>query len=404
MRGQERVAVSLLLLSAVSLAQTPGRRAPQQAATVVPLPAPTTEGSVDINAALGAILNRPAPSDLPLTMAQISQLAWAAQGRPTFVTEPNAPAGEGALLKVHFALPDGLYLYVPSSHSLQQTRNIDVRAALAAGLLNRARGPIGGCQIIISGTSRDFTAQYGDRARDAMYLLAGRMVQSIQLEAVASNLTFIGINNANAATVTKVCGLGKGIEPLYVLLTGHPVVVPPRTKKVLIIVPDGFQDEEFFETKRLLEMNSIQVVVAGMRAGPIRSMRGATAVADLAFNELHGPIGPRKPGAIVFVGGTNLGEVLNHPAIRALPRLAGRQMPIAASGNAPALIMSWAGGAVRAHGIAVTCAPEIASLVLLQGARYTGRAVEKDRWLITSVGAPAVPLFVQAILDGMNGQ
>ncbi len=403
MRGQERVVVvlvSLLLVPLVSFAQAPARRLPQQAPTVVPLPAPTTEGSVDINAALDGILSRPAPSDQPLTLEEVGQLAWAAQGRPA-PAEPNAPADERALLKIHFALPDGLYLYIPSNHSLRQTRNIDIRASLVAGLLKQRNGPVGGCQIIISGTSKDFTAPYGDRARDALFLLAGRVVQRIQLEAIASNLTFVGIHNANAATVTKICGLGKGIEPLYILLVGPPAGVLPRPKIVVIVVPDGFQDDEYFGTRRLLEMNSVQVLVAGARAGPIRSRNGATAVADLSVDRL-----PFRIDALVFVGGADLQGLLNSlPLAGQLQSLArsGRTI-IAASGNAPALVVSVHRGVIAAKYIRVTSTPEIAPLLLLNGAQYTGRAVERSEWLITSVGPQAVPLFVQAILEAMAGQ
>jgi putative intracellular protease/amidase len=393
-----------------SRSQSPGQRRPARGVLqTIQLPVPSMSGSVTVEAALSKVQSlTPMISDQPLKLSEISQLGWAAQGRPVSATTP-VMSDERALMKVYFAMPDGLYLYVPSSYSLQETRDGDLRALLSSGLLGQQNAPVGGCQIVIGGSSRDFVARYGSsKARNVMLLLAGQMVQSLQLEAVALNLTFVGINSVDVATARKICGLGRDVEPLYVLIvgyTGTAEAATPRAspagsfKKALIITPQtGFQDEEFLEVRRGLELNSVQVLVASLRAGPIRGIAGTVAQADLSISEAHAA----DFGAIVLIGGPGTVALFNTRPLWDLIREAAAQRKIiAASGNAPAVLA--AAGVIK--GSRVTGSLDIQAMLVNAGATYTGRAVEKDGPLVTSMGPglQATPLFVQGILDGLAG-
>jgi protease I len=380
---------------------------------VVPLPVPSEAGSMTVEAALSKIQGpAPAVSDLSLKPSEISQLAWAAQGRPISSSAPMVSPDERALLKVYFVMPDGFYLYLPIEHALQQVRGNDLRAQVAAQLLKQQNAPIGGCQIVVGGSTRDFTTRYGNRARNVMLLLAGQMIQNMQLQAAALNLTFIGINGIDLTAVRNTFAFGRDAEPLYVLIVGYPnVAMTPAAanaaaaqptpagspKKVVIVAPqNGFEDVELFDAKRLLEMNSVQVVIASLRAGPIRSMTGNAIQADLAISDIH----PADFGAIVFVGGTGTEGLFNTQPLRDLVQQAAAQRKImAASGNAPGILA--AAGVLR--GARVTGIVGIQSQLMQAGAAYTGTLAEKDGPVITSAGAQAVPIFVQAILDGLNG-
>ncbi len=388
------------------------RRAPRNnTGKVVQLPAPAAAGSVSVETALSKLQGlTPAVSDQQMKLSDIGQLAWAAQGQPTSPTASAASNDDRALLRVQFLLPDGQYLYVPASHSLQQTREGDLRATLAAQLLKQQNAPVGGCQIIVGGSVKDFNARYGNRARNVMLLLAGQMVQSIQLEAVALNLTFVGVNNIDLTAVRKTLGAARDVEPLYVLIVGYagtaatagvsPTPPPPGSfKKAVIIVPQsGFADEEFFVTKNGLESNSVQVRVASMRAGLIKSMNGVTAQADLGISDVH----PADYSAIIFVGGSGTADLFNaRPLWTLIKEAAGQRKVMGASGNAPGILA--AAGVLK--GARVTGTPDTQGALVQAGAVYTGRAVEKDGPLVTSVGPgpDVVPVFVQAVLEGMAG-
>ena len=389
-----------------------GQRRPlrQSEMKVLQLPAPSMSGALNVEAALSRLQSLTAPSDQQLKLSEIGQLAWAAQGRLASATVSGASVtDERALVKVHFVLPDGLYVYVPPSHSLQQTGEGDLRASLSAGLLSQQNAPVGGCQIVVSGSSKDFSSRYGNKARNIMSLLAGQMVQSIQLQALALNLTFVGINNVDINTARRICRLTRESEPLYVLLVGYPataVAAPSQTpppggsKKVVIVTPQsGFQDEELFETKRGLEFNSVQVLVASMRVGPVRSMLDRVIGADLTV----GQVKAADFDAIVFVGGIGTTELVNNRIVWDLVHQAAAQRKImAASGNAPAILAA----ANVLSGARLTGALEIRDRLTAAGAVYTGRTVEKDGPLVTSMGPgpQIVPVFVRAILDALAGQ
>jgi protease I len=395
--------------SSDSQTQTAGVRRPREsAANVLQLPQPSKSGGMGIETALSKLYGLEIPSDQNLKLAEIGQLAWAAQGQIASTNSQTPVTDERVLMKVYFVLNDGSYVYMPLANTLQQTGTGDVRATLASALVGQASAPIGGCQVIVCGSSRDFSMRYGSKARNVMLLLAGQMVQNIQLQALSLNLTFVGINNVDIAAARRICRLPREIEPLYAVLVGYPVTAVSsapsetpnanRAKRAVMIVPqNGFQDAELFETRRALELNSVQVLVASLRAGPIRGMFGGLGQADLPLGQVR----VANFDAVIFVGGTGTVELLTNRLVLTIARQAAAQRKVeAASGNAPAILA--AAGVVS--GARVTGLLDVRDGVVLAGGLYTGNPVEKQGTLITSTGAQVIPLFVQAIMDALNGQ
>ena len=186
-------------------------------------PSRSTSGTVSLEQALLAQQRASVPSDQRLEFSAIGQLAWAAQGvrvprgASASLTPSQLPA-----MRVYFVLPDGVYSYNPTDHSLQQTSMDDERQTLVTALVNRPGAPIGGAQIVLAASLRDFSVQYGVQARTAMLLQAGQAAQNIQLQAMALGLTFVSIDNVNLNGVRRVVRLPKGVDPLCVLLVGYP--------------------------------------------------------------------------------------------------------------------------------------------------------------------------------------
>ena len=377
----------------------------------IQLPEPVSTNTTTLETALVEQQQAIAPSDQRLQFTDISQLAWAAQG----VRVPRAASVAAAAankeqppLKVYFVLADGVYTYNPVEHSLQQASNADGRQDITTSVLGRPGRIVGGAQIVLAGSSRDFAAQYGPRARTAMLLQAGQAVQSIELEAVALGLTFVGTENININIARRVLRLSKGLEPLYALFVGYPasqapavtteppVVTAPSGKKVLLVVPQqGYQDQELAETKRALELAGVSVLVASTRQGPLVGTFGGQVKADLLVNQVN----LSDYGAIVFIGGPGAIDYFNNPSALTLARQASDQRKVvAAIGTAPTILAN-AGvlKGVRATGFL----PE-QERIQRGGAVYTGNPVEKDGLTITATGALAAPLFVQAILEGLS--
>lgn len=406
------VVLTLAAISWSQQAQTSVRRRTTAAPRLktIQLPEPSTSGTIPLEQALLDQQRASIPSDQRLEFSALGQLAWAAQG----VRVPRGASGTATTaqqlppMRVYFLLPDGVYSYNPADHSLQQTSMDDERQNMATALMNRPGGPIGGAQIVLAGSLRDFAVQYGVQARTAMLLQAGQAAASIQLQAVGLGLTYVSIDNVNLNAVRRVIRLAKGMDPLYVIFVGYPggrtaataagqsTVIQPGSSKVLLVVPpQSFQDQELFETKRALELAGVPVQVASTRLTSMTGMLGGTARADVLLNQAK----ISDYGAVVFIGGAGIVEYLNNPTALNLARQAADQRKVvAAIGTAPTILAN--AGILK--GVRVTgYLPEQARIVQ-GGANYTGNPVEKDGSIVTATSAPAVPLFVQAILEGLG--
>ena len=390
---------------------------------IIQLPTPTISSAGSVEEALARQQNLEAPANLRLTFSEISQLVWAAQG----VAMPQA--GSAAIpdtmipMKVYVVLPDGVYLYSPSVHALQQLRDGDVRGALAMAVLNQQSLAVGGCQLILAGSSADFSTRFGKRAKTAMLLLAGQMAQSIQLQAVSLDLTYLAVNNIDTLGVRRICRLDRALMPLYVAMVGYPAsramsrattattttttttspaetaldeTIPSAVAKVVVITPQReFQDEEFFQTKFALESASIETVVASNRSGRVLGTSGGVGQAELGLSQIK----VEDFDALIFIGGAGAVPLASNVRVQELVRKAVAEKKLLAASGTAALIVANAGvvKSARMTGLAAH-----QQLFVLAGAVYTGRAVEKDGSLITSVGPLVAPQFARTIVETLT--
>lgn len=384
---------------------------------VVQLPAPVTSSAVSLEKVLSLAQELEAPADQKLTLAQIGQLAWAAQG----VTAPRTDGttttpGSLVPLRVYFSLPEGTFLYDPQSHVLQQTSDSDVRLAVATAVFSRQPNvsvpatTTGSCQIVITGSSRDFTATHGQNARTAMLLLTGQMSQNIQLQAVSLDLTYIASSDMDGTAIKRALRLARTAEPLYVALVGHPLsraaaaasrrasesAQQVSRRALLVVPPSGFQDQELFETSRTLGLASVQTVIASTRAARIVGSFGGFAQADLPLNQVK----VDDFDAVVFIGGLGTIEYYTNPAVVGLARqAAARRKVVAAGSNAPVILAN--AGALK--GVRSTAVPAERNLLIAAGAIVTGAAVQTDGHIVTSAGPQAATLFAEAIVEALAG-
>ena len=237
---------------------------------------------------------------------------------------------EVTAMKVYFVLPDGVHLYNPLDHTLQQIDDQDVREAMAAALMNQTGAPTGGCQVVLAASAQDYNRRYGARGRTVMALHAGQMARNMQLEAAAQGLTFISVDAVDAAAVKRVIRGIRAQEPLYVALVGYPVGQTPSAASeqtratqatvLFVVPPQGFQDEELLVTKRGLEQAGAQVLIASTRMGLLTGMLGGTMRADLLLNQAN----LDNFSAVVFIGGVGAIDYLNSPVVAGVVRPAAR--------------------------------------------------------------------------------
>lgn len=194
------------------------------------LPQPRIHGGMPLVQALEARRSIRDYADEPLTLQDISQLLWSAQG----VTEPETgyrttpSAGATFPLETYLVagavdgLEAGVYRYDPASHAIKQTAAGDIRAELAAACMNQ--GCVGNCAVgILFGTVEQRTADtYGELAHDFVMMEAGHAAQNISLQAVDLGLGAVAIGAIDAGKVKAMTGMGNEAEPVYMMVMGKP--------------------------------------------------------------------------------------------------------------------------------------------------------------------------------------
>ena len=396
--------IVLVCFAALCLGQ---RRTRPAAQTIIRLTKPYLTGTISFEEALARRRSVRLFAIKPLESEQIGQLAWAGQGiteqRRGLRTAPSA--GETYPIDLYFATQEGMFVYRPAEHSLEQTSDQDVRGSLAAAASMESVA-MAGCDIIVAGSVRKLTSRFRTKARTYMLLEAGHIAQNIQLQAVCLDLGSVTIGGFNTKEVGRICRLPRGMEPIYIICVGHPIqqtaaeVLQDGTvakRAALIVASQNFREEELFETKRALDAAGVQTVIASTRIGILRGMLGRITEANILVGQLR----VEDYDAIIFIGGPGVVEYVANPAALNLAREAVRQRKIlAAIDTAPAILAN----AGVLTGVRATSFLSERNRLIQAGAVYTGIPVEQDRLIITSSGPAASIQFGRAVADALTGR
>lgn len=187
------------------------------------LPEPRRTGEVSVEEALAARRSVRAFADVPLTEAEIGQLAWAAQGvtdRGGYRTAPSA----GALypLELYVGTSSGTYRYEPARHALTLHREGDPRPAIQAAALHQEAIGDAPVVFVIAAVYERTSAKYGSRAPRYVQMEAGHAGQNILLEAVALGLAAVPIGAFHDDRLQAALSLPDDQRPLYLIPVGHP--------------------------------------------------------------------------------------------------------------------------------------------------------------------------------------
>ena len=398
--------IVLICFASLSL----GQRRSRTPKKIVQLTKPKLTGTVSFEEALATRRSIRLFANKALESEQISQLAWAGQG----ITEKQrglrtAPsAGEIYPIELYFATEEGLFVYRPAEHSLEQTSDKDIRGSLASAASMQESVAMAGCDIIVAGSVRKLSSQFRNKAKTYMLLEAGHIAQNILLQAACLDLGSIPIGGFTTKEVSRACRLPAGFEPLYIICVGHTMerVAAEASKDqestgakraALIVASQNFREEEFFETKRALDAAGVQTVIASTRIGTLRGMLGRITEANILVGQLN----VNDYDAIIFIGGPGAVEYVANPIALNLAREAIRNRRIlAAIGTAPTILAN----AGVLTGVRTTSQLTERNILVLAGALYTGLPVEEDRMVITGRDTGAAMQFGRKIADTLVGK
>ncbi len=192
------------------------------------LPEPRYDSEVSIEQSLLQRRSIRSYTGQPLTLQEVSQLLWAAQG----ITDPGgfrtAPSA-GALypLEVYVLvgevqnLPPGVYRYEPDGHQLVKTMDGDRRAGLASAALGQGCVKEGAIAFVFTGVYERTTGKYGDRGIRYVHIEVGHAAQNLCLQATAMGLGAVTVGAFYDEQVTKLLNLPEKERPLYIIPVGR---------------------------------------------------------------------------------------------------------------------------------------------------------------------------------------
>ena len=221
--------IIVLTLVAWAILGSPGIEQPSSHAShnpaivdVIKLPRPTLKGNVSLEEALQKRRSVREYTGAEVSLSELSQLLWAAQG----ITSPQglrtAPSA-GALypLEIYAVNATGVYHYNPLNHSLERIRSTNVQGDLASAALNQNAVRQAPLKLVITGVYERTAAKYGDRAERYVHLEAGHAAQNVLLECTASGLGAVPIGAFDDSKVQDVLGVPTTDLPLYIIPVGH---------------------------------------------------------------------------------------------------------------------------------------------------------------------------------------
>lgn len=197
------------------------------AVTTVQLPDPRLKSEVSLEEALLKRRSIRKYANLPLTLEDVSQLLWAAQGITAEWGGRTAPSA-GALypLEVYLAvgnvenLAAGVYKYKSERHELVKVRDDDVRGELAEAALGQNFVMEAAIDIVIAAVYERTTKKYGDRGITYTHMEAGHAAQNIYLQATALDLGMVTIGAFYDDRVKDILGMLKNETPFYLIPVG----------------------------------------------------------------------------------------------------------------------------------------------------------------------------------------
>ena len=206
---------------------------------LINLPKPNQDGSMSLEKVIAVRRSRRDFLPQSLTLEQIGQLAWAAQGQEagsqsrqgraltgSYRTAPSA--GATYPLELFVVTGDGLFHYLPAEHSLEKLTGQDLRADLASSAWGQEFVEAAPLTLVFAAEFSRTTNHYGKRGIRYVYMEAGHAAQNVHLQAEALGLGSVAVGAFDDASVGKVLSLPavrrpaeKNLEPVYMVTVGY---------------------------------------------------------------------------------------------------------------------------------------------------------------------------------------
>ena len=354
---------------------------------------PNVVGTMTVEEAIAQQTDTQNFSPLPLDSSQLLQLAWAAQST-------IATSGNDKPIELYFCLAGGVYRYNQITNTVDSLGTVDVRSILAIAAQNQAALRESPCAIVIAGSVGAAPTGSRTQARDKMMLNAGKISQTVALEATSLGLATMGVGSFDIGKVKRVTKLSAQQEPLYIIAVGYSADgAPGRTAKnsqprALIIIDGSDRSTELFTVMDVLTAANIQPMIA---------QRGKTVMRMDKYQRMIEPdMRPQDVvvtdyDAIIVVGNSgNLPFMRDLSILNVIREAVRAGKVVGALGDAAQLLVN----AGVLNGVRVTGERR---LFLRSGGIYTDQLVESDQGIVTAMTNQQSGLFARTVVDTIKG-
>lgn len=209
----------------------------------ISLPTPVLKGDISLESTLEGRRSERSFSEKPLSLSDIGQILWAAQGITEKVKQPpaqwkgdewmggkrTAPSA-GALYPMEIyliatrveGLEKGVYWYHPGNHELRLVLEGEIGKKLASAALGQGCIRQASANIVMTGVYERTANKYGDRAQRYVHIEAGAIAQNIYLQAESLKIGTVFVGAFQDEEVKKLLDLPQKESPLGIMPIGHP--------------------------------------------------------------------------------------------------------------------------------------------------------------------------------------
>jgi len=226
------VAIAIVCMAVVlAVIIQPVRKEPHAGNVVgdtIILPEPRNSGGISVEETLLERRSIRNYKNEALTLAEMSQLLWAAQG----ITHPGGyrtVPSAGALypLEVYVVagnvegLQAGIYKYRPQGHELKKVAEGDVRAELCAAAIDQECIEDGAAVLVFAAVYERTTRKYGERGVRYVHMEVGHAAQNVYLQAVSLGLGTVVVGAFDDGGVERLLQMQDDERALCIMPVGR---------------------------------------------------------------------------------------------------------------------------------------------------------------------------------------
>lgn len=385
--------------NAATPARTP-RPAQPVIAERIALGEPNAAGALSVEEAIASQKSVKSFSSTQLDNSQLRQLVWAGQNVIEAMQTQAAPESGMPSMDMCFCLPAGVYRYNSAANTLDALASVDVRSMLAMAAKNEAAFQQAPCTIIIAGTVSPAAALTRVQSREMMMLAAGRISQTMELEAQSLGLGAVGLSSFDIGRVKRFARLSAQQEPVYMLAVGYLAgTTPDRAAKkqfrALLIMSGSDSPEVVAGIMDLLIAANIKTTIAQSGSSKVRTewyqrkIQPDMAVQNVVVDDYD---------AVIVVGGTGDPGFTRDPTVLNIIRTAVNQGKIVGAAGDTTAVLANAG---VINGVRVTGDRR---MLLRSGAIYSEQLVETDQGIITALNDQQMSLLAREVIAALKAQ